>query len=179
MQVIKKVGAALAVAMLSGCGGKTMMVSDMSGMVAASPASPWLTVQGAGQTVVTLTGLDTKTKVQVAPDLDAVVQAQVRSALQPKYFTDLIINCRSLEVGVAAKTDDDAATTNANLDLSVSCRIVARGLVVSKGYRVRQSSPIDPAAPHFDTLMPVLIRGASNQLADQLWTDVVATGVKR
>ena len=176
---MRKVGAALAVVMLSGCGGKTMIESDMSGAVAASPASPWLTVQGAGQTVVTVTGLDAKTKVQVTPDLDAVVQAHVRSALQPKYFTDLIINCRGLEVVVTAKTEDDSAVTDANLDLSASCRIVARGIVVSKGYRVHQSSPIDPPAPHFDTVLPALIRGASNQLADQLWADTVATGVKR
>jgi hypothetical protein len=168
--------AAAAVLMLSACGGKTMIESDMTRMVSASPASPWLTVENKNDTVLNVGGLPTSGKVQVSPDIASAVEAQLRTSLQPKYFTDLIIGCRDLKVGAAVTSDEPAM---ANLDLQVSCRIVARGKVVAKGYKVRQSQPVQPDAPHLDTLVPKLIDGASTQLADQLWAEVVATGVRR
>lgn len=172
--MIKQVLAAAAAMALSGCGGKTVVESDMSRMVAASPASPWLTVEGSTGSVVTVTGLDEKAKVQVTPDIASVVQARVRTVLQPRYFTDLIINCRDLEVLVSAKADDEVAAPAANLDLAVKCRIVARGPAVAKEYRLRQSASFNPAAPRFDALVPKLLEGASNELAEKLWTDVPA-----
>jgi hypothetical protein len=177
LKVIKKILAASAVLVLSGCSGKMMIESDMSRMVSASPSSPWLTVDNRGETVLTVTGLESAAKVQVSPDIASAVQARLRSALQPKYITDLIINCRGLEL--ATSVAKDAEPPAANLDLSVSCRIVARGLTASKTYRIRQSLPVDPAAPRLDALVPKLIDGASTQLADQLWADVLATGVRR
>ena len=177
--MIKKVWAVAAVMVLSGCGGKTMIESDMNRMVSASPASPWLTVDNRGEAVVTVTGLESTAKVQVSPDIASVVQARLRSALQPKYITDLIINCRGLQAATAAVVTKDGEAPFANMELVVSCRIVARGLVSSKGYRIEQSLPVDPSTPRLDLLVPKLIDGASNQLADQLWTDVLATGVHR
>ncbi|MGE7136947.1 hypothetical protein ACQKIE_04880 [Luteibacter sp. NPDC031894] len=163
------VAAALA---LSGCGGKTVIESDMSRMVAASPASPWLTVEGSTGSLVTVTGLDEKARVQVTPDVASVVQARVRTLLQPRYFTDLIINCSDLNVAVSAKADDENAPPAAHLDLSVNCRLVARGPVATKTYRFRQSLPVDPAAPHFDVLVPKLIEASAGDLAEKLWADV-------
>ena len=148
--MIKQVLAAAAVLALSGCGGKAAIESDMSRMVDASPASPWLTVEGKAVSLVTVTGLDEKAKVQVTPDIPSVVQARVRTSLQPRYFTDLIINCRDLEVQVSAKADDETAPPVANLDLVATCRIVARGPAVLKEYRFRQSAPFNPAAPRFE-----------------------------
>ncbi|NID14473.1 hypothetical protein [Luteibacter yeojuensis] len=177
--MIKQVLTVAAVLALSGCGGKTMIESDMSRMVEASPASPWLTVEGKTGSVVTVTGLDEKAKVQVSPDIASVVQARVRTSLQPRYFTDLIINCRDLEVQVSAKADDDAVPPAANLDLAVTCRIVARGPVVSKTYRFRESAPFNPAAPRFDVLVPKLIEASSKKLAETIWADVPTPVAKR
>jgi len=177
VKVIKCVLAATVALVLSGCGGKTMIQSDMSRMVSASPASPWLTVDNRGETVVTVTGLDSSAKVQVTPDIASAVQARLRTALQPNYITDLIIHCRGLEIAVSVAKD--AEPPAANLEMSASCRIVARGLVSSKGYRIHQSLPVDLAAPRLDMLVPKLIDGASTQLAEQIWADVVATGVRR
>ena len=168
----KKVLAVAAALVLSGCGGKAVVESDMGRVVEASPASPWLTVEGAGGALLTVTGLDQKARVQLNPDVASVVQARVRAQLQPRYFTDLIINCRELEVQVSAKADDEAAPPSANLDLAVICRIVARGPAVSKTYRFRQSAPLDPAAPHFDRLVPKLLLASSDELAEKLWADV-------
>lgn len=179
MQVIKKGLAVAAVMVLSGCGGKTVIESDMSRVVSASPASPWLTVDNRGEAVVTVTGLDASAKVQVSPDIASVVQARLRSVLQPKYITDLIINCRGLQASAVAVVSKEDQPPAANLELLVSCRIVARGRVASKGYRIPQSLPVDPAAPRLDVLVPTLLDGASKALADQLWTDVLATGVQR
>jgi|SRR4051812_9057463 hypothetical protein len=162
--------------MLSACGGKTMIDSDMTRMVTASPSSPWLTVEHKNDAVLGVSGLPTSAKVQVAPDIASVVEAQLRSSLQPKYFTDLIIGCRDLKVTAFVSSDEPAT---ANLDLLVSCRIVARGIVAQKGYRVRQSSPVQVDSPHLDVLVPTLLTGASKQLADQLWTEVVGTGAHR
>lgn len=179
MKVINKVLAAAAVVVLSGCGGKAMIESDMNSVVSASPASPWLTVDNRGDAVVTVTGLDTSAKVQVSPDIASVVQARLRSALQPKYITDLIINCRGLEAATATVVTKEGEAPFANMELVVNCRIVARGPVASKAYRIQQSLPVDPAAPHLDVLVPKLLDGASAQLAQRLWADVPATAVRR
>jgi hypothetical protein len=164
--------------MLSACGGKTMIQGDMTRTVAASPASPWLTLENKGGAVVNVAGLPASGKVQISPDIASAVEAQLRSSLQPKYFTDLIIGCRGLQLTATAHTPDGEPAT-ASLEMVVNCRIVARGVIVSKGYRVSQSAPVQPDAPRLDTLVPKLITGASIQLADQLWADVVATGVRR
>jgi uncharacterized lipoprotein len=171
--VIKQVLAAAAVLALSGCGGKSMIEGDMSRMVSASPASPWLTVENRGDAVVVVTGLESKAKVQVSPDIATAVQARLRTALQPKYITDLIINCRGLETATSVAAD--AEPPAANLQLVVNCRIVNHGLVATKAYRIQQTLPVQPAAPRLDTVVPRLIDAAATQLADQLWTDVLAT----
>lgn len=169
---------ATAVMMLSACGGKTMIESDMSRAVAASPASPWLTVENKGDHVVAVSGLPTSAKVQVTPDIPSAVEAGLRTALQPKYFTDLIIGCRGLQQTTSVRSPDGEPSV-ATMDMVVNCRIVARGVIVSKSYRVSQGAPVQPDAPHLDTLVPKLISGATAQLADQVWADVVATGVRR
>ncbi len=176
-RVLKQVLAASAVLVLSACGGKTMIESDMSHLVSASPASPWLTVENPGVAVLTVTGLEQKQKVQVAPDVATAVEARLRTMLQPNYFTDLIVNCRGLQVAVGAKTE--AEPPSLDIDMSVGCRIVARGLVSTRSYRLHRSQAIDPAAAHLDTAVPALIDGASTELADRIWTDVLATGAKR
>jgi hypothetical protein len=171
--VIKQVLAAAAVLALSGCGGKSMIEGDMSRIVSASPASPWLTVENRGDAVVVVTGLESKTRVQVSPDIATAVQARLRTALQPKYITDLIINCRGLETATSVAAE--AQPPSADLQLVVNCRIVNRGVVSQKVYRIQQSLPVQPAAPRLDSLVPQLIDGAATQLAGQLWTDVLAT----
>ena len=169
---------ATAVAMLSACGGKAMIESDMSHTVAASPASPWLTLENKGDHVISVSGLPSSAKVEVAPDIASGVQAVLRTSLQPKYFTDLIIGCRGLQQNTAVRTPDGEPSVVV-MDLTVNCRIVARGIVVSKVYHVSQTAPVLTDPPRLDTIVPRLITGASNQLADQLWADVVGTGVRR
>jgi hypothetical protein len=176
--VTKYAVVATAVMMLSACGGKTMIESDMSRTVAASPASPWLTLENKGDHVVSVSGLPTSAKVDVSPDIASAVEAGLRTALQPKYFTDLIIGCRGLQTTTSVRTPDGEPSV-ATMEMVVNCRIVARGVIVSKGYRVSQGAPVQPDAPHLDTLVPKLISGATAQLADQVWADVVATGVRR
>jgi hypothetical protein len=170
--------AATAAMMLSACGGKTMIESDMSRTVAASPASPWLTVENKGDHVVSVGGLPDAAKVQVSPDIASAVEAVLRTSLQPKYFTDLIIGCRGLQQVTAVHTPEGQPSV-LTMDVTVNCRIVARGVVVSKAYHVTQSAPVTSDPPRLDTMVPVLISGTSKQLADQLWADVVGTGVRR
>jgi hypothetical protein len=168
---------AAAALLLAACGGKSMIEADATRMVAASPESPWLTVENKGATVIAVKGLDSKALVQVSPDVVGVIQAQLRTTLQPKYFTDLIIGCRSVDLAVSATPQADSPATT--IDLQADCRIVARGKVVAKGYRVRQSAPLNAAEPRLDVQVPALLQSASRELADQLWADVVATGVQR
>lgn len=175
--MLKQVLAASAVLVLSACGGKTVIESDMSRLVSASPASPWLTVENPEIAVLTVTGLEQKQKVQVAPDVATAVEARLRMTLQPKYFTDLIVNCRGLQVAVGAKTE--AEPPSLDIDMAVGCRIVARGLVSMKSYRVHRSQAIDPVAPHLETAVPSLIDAASTELADRVWADVLVTGARR
>ena len=176
--VTKYAVVATAAMMLSACGGKTMIESDMSRTVAASPASPWLTLENKGESVISVSGLPTSAKVQVSPDIASAVEAVLRTSLQPKYFTDLIIGCRGLQQTTAVRTPDGEPSVVA-MELTVNCRIVARGIVASKIYHVSQTAPVLSDPPHLDAIVPKLITGASSQLADQLWADVVATGVRR
>ncbi|WP_213946938.1 hypothetical protein [Luteibacter sp. dw_328] len=169
---------ATAAMMLSACGGKTMIESDMTRTVAASPASPWLTLENKGDHVISVGGLSGSPKVQVSPDIASAIEAQLRTSLQPKYFTDLIIGCRGLQQTTAVHTPDGEPSV-VTMDLTVNCRIVARGVVVSKVYHVSKTAPVLTDPPRLDTIVPNLITGASTQLADQLWADVVATGVRR
>jgi hypothetical protein len=176
--VMKCAAAMAAVTMLSACGGKTMIESDMSRIVAASPASPWLTLENKGDHVVSVSGLPASAKVQVSPDIASAVEAELRTALQPKYFTDLIIGCRGLQQTTSVRSPDGEPSV-ATMDVQVNCRIVARGIVVAKAYHLVQTAPVQADAPRLETLVPKLISGVSAQLADQLWADVVATGVRR
>lgn len=169
--------AAAAVMLLTACGGKSMIEADATRMVAASPDSPWLTVENKQATVIAVKGLDAKALVQVAPDVVSVIQADLRSELQPKYFTDLIIGCRGVDLGVVASPQADAPLTT--IDMRADCRIVARGKVVAKSYRVVQSLPLNAAEPNLGKQVPALLQLASRDLAKQLWGDVVATGVQR
>lgn len=175
--MIKCVLAAAAAVLLSACGGKSMIEADASRMVAASPDSPWLTVENKKAAVITVKGLDTKALVDVSPDIVSVIEAQLRTSLQPKYFTDLIIGCRNVNLGVVASPQADTPLTT--LDLETDCRIVARGKVVAKSYRVVQSVPLNAAEPRLGTQVPALLQAASRELADQLWADTIATGVQR
>ena len=177
MEVTKCLLAAAAAVLLSACGGKAVIDADASRMVAASPDSPWLTVENKGAAVLNVKGLDTTAHVQVAPDVVSVIQAQLRHDLQPKYFTDLIVGCRNMQVVVAAAPKADTPVTT--IDMQADCRIVARGKVVAKAYRVSQSMPLNAAEPRFDVQVPALLQSASRDLATQLWADVVATGVHR
>ena len=176
--VTKLAVTATAVIMLSACGGKAMIESDMTRSVAASPASPWLTLENKGDHVISVGGLSDSAKVQVSPDIASAVEAGLRTSLQPKYFTDLIIGCRGLQQNTAVRTPDGQPSV-VTMDLTVNCRIVARGVVVSKVYHVSQTAPVLTDPPRLDTIVPNLITGASAQLADQLWADVLGTGVRR
>lgn len=175
--MLKHVVVASAALALAGCGGRALIESDMSRAVSASPSSPWLTVDNPGARVLTVAGLESKEKVQVTPDIASVVEGRLRTALQPKYFTDLIINCRGLEVLVGAKAD--AEPPSLDIDMAIDCRIVARGLIAAKSYRLHESRKLDPASPRLDVAVPTLIDAASADLAERLWTDVLGTGVKR
>lgn len=174
---MKFVWAAAVATLLTACGGKSMIEADASRMVAASPDSPWLTVENKKATVIAVKGLETKALVDVTPDIVSVIEAQLRTTLQPKYFTDLIIGCRNVDLGVVASPQADTPLTT--IDLQADCRIVARGKVVAKGYRVVQSSPLNAAEPRLGTQVPALLQSASRDLAAQLWADVVATGAQR
>jgi hypothetical protein len=170
---------ATAVGMLSACGGKAMIESDMSRTVAASPASPWLTLENKGDHVIGVSGLPNSAKVEVTPDIASSVEAVLRTSLQPKYFTDLIIGCRGLQVATKVLNPDVEPNALATMDMVVNCRIVARGVVVAKAYHVEQIESVRWDAPRLDALVPKMITGASTKLADQLWVDVVGTGVRR
>jgi hypothetical protein len=174
---MKCLSVAAATLLLSACGGKSMIEADASRMVAASPDSPWLTVENKKDTVVVVKGLDAKALVEVTPDVASVIQGQLRTSLQPKYFTDLIIGCRNVAWAIVANPQADTPVTS--ITLEADCRIVARGKVVAKGYRIAESVPLNAAEPNLGSQVPALLQSASRDLADQLWADVVATGVQR
>ncbi|MBB3228331.1 hypothetical protein FHW69_002966 [Luteibacter sp. Sphag1AF] len=166
---MNRVLAVAAIAVLSGCGAANDKVPvRLDTIVAAGPASPWLTVEPAGN-IVPVTGLSGTVKVEPSPALTAGVEAQLRKALQPKYYTDLIVGCRGVEAAVVV--DREAVPATATMDLQATCRVTSRGSVVSKVYKVRQAVAVKASGNDMDyqTAIPHLIELTSQDVAAQIW----------
>ncbi|TCV93208.1 hypothetical protein EC912_10568 [Luteibacter rhizovicinus] len=166
---MKRLMAIAAVAVLSGCGGANDRVPvRLDNVIAAGPSSPWLTVEPATN-IVPVSGLDHSVKIEPTPELTAGVEAQLRKALQPKYYTDLIVGCRGVQASVSV--DKEATPATATMDLQATCRVTSRGVVVLKSYRVRQAVPVKTTATDLDyqATIPRLLELTSEDVANQIW----------
>ncbi|PWK87796.1 hypothetical protein [Fulvimonas soli] len=137
------------------------------------PASaPWLTLpQDAFD--VPVRGADGKVVLNPSPSVPEVLQAQLRHAAQPEYYTDLVVSCDGLKTGMRVDTPEDGPSS-ATLDLALHCRINARGIFTDRGYAAHPTLPV-PADQNYARLFTALLDAAGKDVAGRLAADIHAS----
>ena len=158
-------GAAL---LLAACGSQETRVPVALGDLVMPASAPWLQVNQKARNVE-VRGLDNEFTLEPTPPVPEVVQSRLRRALQPAYFTDLVVQCG--EVASEMRVDTDATPSNVTLELGTHCMINARGLISSHDYRVHPAMPVPAGGDYAKALSSLLVTG-SNEIAGRLRSDV-------
>ncbi|HET6806232.1 MAG TPA: hypothetical protein VFH59_12405 [Frateuria sp.] len=163
------VGGAL---LLAACGGsQDTRVPVSLGSLVTPASAPWLQVEQQSQDVQ-VRGLDDALTLKPTPPVSEVLQARLRHALQPVYFTDLVVHCE--QVFAEMRVDTDATPASVTLELGAHCTINARGLGPDKTYHASPSMPA-PARGDYAKALAALLAAGSDDIARQLRADVQAT----
>ncbi|HEV2539762.1 MAG TPA: hypothetical protein VGU03_08640 [Frateuria sp.] len=162
--------------LLAACGGSqdVRVPVALENLVLPSSA-PWLQVDQQAKEVE-VRGLDQSITLIPAPPVSEVLQARLRHALQPVYFTDLVVHCE--QVFTEMRVDTDATPSKVTLELSTRCTVNARGLVSSHAYHVQPSLPA-PAGGDYAKVFASLLATGADDIAAQLRADVQASAVQR
>ena len=167
------VGAAL---FLTACGGsQDVRVPVALDSLVTPNAAPWLQVDQQAQDVQ-VRGLDQSVTLMPTPPVSEVLQARLRQALQPIYFTDLVVHCE--QAFAEMRVDTDATPANVTLELGTHCTINARGLGSARSYHVQPSMPL-PAHGDYAKALTALLATGADDVAAQLRTDVQASTPSR
>lgn len=149
---------------------KTRTDVPMDALVQPSSA-PWISVQATSGDLP-VRGLDEKLILTPSRPLSEVLQAQLRSALQPEYSPNLTVTCESVKTDLRVKRDDDAST--ATLDISMRCTTNASGFVTRSDLRSQPSSPVN-GSTDYSKLLVSLMGGASKEMVEKVRADIVAS----
>jgi hypothetical protein len=163
------VGSAL---LLAACGGsqETRVPVPLGSLV--TPASaPWLQVDPQDEPDVPVRGLDDTVTLTPTPSVSDVLQARLRNALEPAYFTDLVVHCE--QVFSEMRVDAEATPASITLELGTHCTINARGPGSNATYHASPSMPAPAQADYGKALASLLATGADD-IAQQLRRDVEA-----
>ncbi|UGB39218.1 hypothetical protein [Frateuria soli] len=158
--------------LLAACGGSqdTRVPVELGSLV--TPASaPWLQVEQDTQDVE-VRGLEDSLTLKPTPPVSEVLQARLRQALAPEYFTDLVIHCE--QVFAEMRVDPEATPASVTLELGTHCGIDARGVGPDKTYHASPSMPA-PAGGDYAKALTRLLAAGSDDIARQLRADVKAT----
>jgi hypothetical protein len=164
------IGSAL---LLAACGGsqETRVPVALGSLVTPSSA-PWLQVEPQDEPEVPVRGLDDAVTLTPTPSVSDVLQARLRHALEPAYFTDLVVHCE--QVSAEMRVDTEATPASITLELGTHCAVNARGLGPNATYHVSPSMPAPAHADYAKALASLLATG-SDQIAAQLRKDVEST----
>lgn len=162
------VGGAL---LLAACGGaQDTRVPVALGSLVTPTSAPWLQVEQGAQDVE-VRGLDDSLTLKPTPPVSEVLQARLRQALAPDYFTDLVVHCE--QVFAEMRVDPEATPASVTLELGTHCTINARGLGPDRTYHVSPSMPAPAGGDYAKALAALLAKGADD-IAGQLRADVQA-----
>lgn len=163
------VGGAL---LLAACGGsQDTRVPVALGSLVKPASAPWLQVEQDSQDVE-VRGLEDSLTLKPTPPVSEVLQARLRQALEPAYFTDLVVQCE--QVFAEMRVDTEATPATVTLELGTHCAINARGLGSDKTYHVSPSMPAPARADYAGALATLLATGADD-IGRQLRAEVEAT----
>ena len=158
--------------LLAACGGsQDTRVPVALGSLVTPASAPWLQVEQEPQDVE-VRGLDDALTLKPTPPVSEVLQARLRRALEPAYFTDLVVHCE--QVFAEMRVDTEATPANVTLELGTHCAINARGLGSDKTYHVSPSMP-SPAGGDYARALASLLATGADDIAGQLRADVEAT----
>lgn len=163
---------AAAALLLAACGAQDTRVPVALGELVTPASAPWLQVEQQEQDVQ-VRGLDESVTLTPTPPVSEVVQARLRHALQPAYFTDLVIQCE--RPSAEMRVDTEATPSTVTLALGTRCLINARGRVSSRAYHAQPTQPA-PADGHYAKVLSALLATGADDIAGQLRTDVEAVG---
>jgi hypothetical protein len=163
------VGGAL---LLAACGGsQDTRVPVALGSLVTPASAPWLQVEEQAKDVE-VRGLDHSLALTPTPSVSEVLQARLRHALQPAYFTDLVVQCE--QVFAEMRVDTEATPSSVTLELGSHCTINARGRGSDATYHVSPSMPAPAHGDYAKALASLLATGADD-IARQLRANVEAT----
>lgn len=154
--------------LLAGCGSQDTRVPVALGSLVVPASAPWLQVEQQPQDVQ-VRGLDDTLTLTPTPPVSAVVQARLRHALQPLYYTDLVVDCTQPSAEMLANTDDTPHTVT--LMLATHCTINARGLVSAHDYRAQPALPV-PADGNYAKVLTALLATGADDIATHLRADI-------
>lgn len=162
----------LAALALSACGGqKTRTEVPLDQLVPPSSA-PWINVDATSGDLQ-VRGLDEKVILTPSRPVSEVVQAQLRSALQPEYISNLTVACEGMKYDLRVKHEDDAPST-ALFDISMRCTTNARGYITRSDLRAQPTAQVN-AQTDYSKLLVTLLDGASKDLVEKVRADIAAS----
>lgn len=160
-------GAAL---LLAACGSQDTRVPVALDHLVTPASAPWLQVEQQAQDVE-VRGLDESVTLTPAPPVSEVLQSRLRHALQPTYFTDLVVHCE--RPSAEMRVDTDATPSTVTLALGTRCLINARGRISSRAYHAQPAQPA-PGDGNYAKALGALLATGSDDIAGQLRKDVNA-----
>ncbi|MEI7038326.1 hypothetical protein [Fulvimonas yonginensis] len=160
-----------AVLLLSACGSQETRMPVALGELVTPASAPWLQVDQTARNVQ-VRGLDDPLTLEPTPPVPEVVQSRLRRALQPAYFTDLVVQCG--EVASEMRVDADATPASVTLELGLHCTINARGLISAQDYHAQPSMRV-PADGNYAKALSALLATGSDEIAGRLRSDVQAS----
>ncbi|WP_049621531.1 hypothetical protein [Frateuria defendens] len=167
--------AALALSLCACGGGQDTHRPVPLGSLVVPNSAPWLNVEPVSFDLP-VRGVDDTVVLSPSPSVAEALQAQLRRALQPSYFTDLVVGCGRPKAELRVEQQDDAPS-RARLDLTVHCTINARGFTTNADYRAQPVLPV-PADKDYGKLFVTLLDRASKDIAARLDADVRSSGAR-
>src|SRR5690242_9154188 len=116
---------------LAACGSQDTRVPVALESLVTPTSAPWLQVDQQEQDVG-VRGLDESVTLTPTPPVSEVLQARLRQALLPVYFTDLVVHCE--QASAEMRVDTEASPPTVTLELGTRCMVNARGRVASHVY---------------------------------------------
>lgn len=156
---------------LSACGSQPARVPVALGELVTPASAPWLHVDQTARNVA-VRGLDDEVMLEPSPSVPEVVQSRLRHALEPVYFTDLVVECG--EVASEMRVDSEATPASVTLELVMHCTINARGRISAHDYHV-QPSMRAPAGGAYAKALQALLPTGADEIAGRLRSDVQAS----
>lgn len=162
--------------LLAACGHDTRTTASLGTLVVPNQA-PWL-ILAPGPDTLDVKGLEQSVKLQPDPPLATALEAQLRAAVQPDYFTNLTIGCNDLKAQLRGGSED--APASVELTLALHCTINASGYLSTHDYESSSTTtvPVGSDADVYARALAVLLHDGAGRIAAKLVPDVRASRPK-